>query len=829
MEKPVIIIDGYGFVFRAYHVQPPLTSPSGAEVGALYGFTAMLIKLLSDFKPADIVIVFDTGGKNFRHTLYSDYKATRPPIDEALRTQLPLVRIAAEAVGIKIREQRGVEADDVIASMATQLARLNRKVVIISSDKDLMQLICDHTSMYDPMKSKYITHVEVEEKFGVAPQKVRDVLALIGDKSDNIPGVPGIGPKTAAELITHFGDLHHLLDNISQIKQDKRRELLGLHKENAILSWNLIELQTNLEVDIQDTKWSPENCTKLHQFLTDYGFRSLIPRAAKLGITLDTTAVTNVKSAIGDVLTHAQKNGILGIYIADNKVYLSNVLGMDVTIETQQDIEKCVLYLCDQSVKKITVSYKKVLHFFDKHTNVSSFIAFEDISLMHYVCSAGLQQQVEQIVIDNGSYYLFKLFNEYRATLYQHKALSLYYDIDLKLCHSLYKMEKIGIAVDADVLRNLSKKFAIDIERLEQDIYKIAGTTFNIGSPKQLGEILFEKLGIPSVKTSSKTKAYSTDAEILESLSDAGYEIADLLLQWRQFTKLKSTYSDALIEQINHSTGRIHTTFVQNSTSTGRLSSHNPNLQNIPTRTADGQKIRSAFVARPGCVLVSADYSQIELRILSHIANIDSMKQDFLDGVDIHTSTASQIFNISRENITPEYRHKAKAINFGIIYGISAFGLSKQLGISRPEAAEYIERYFAKYPGIQNYMTTTKAFAKEHGYVLNLFGRKCFIPNIHDKNHVAQNFADRAAINAPIQGTAADIAKMAMIRLDEQLINAQLTSRLLLQIHDELIIETPVDELEAVMSTVKKVMENIITIEPQLVVDIHHASNWNKL
>lgn len=831
MTEPVIIIDAYGFVFRAYHVQPALTSPSGQDVGALYGFTSMLIKVLTDFKSSKIVVVFDSGGKNFRHEMYDQYKAHRPPIDDALKQQLPLVRIPPLALGLEIREQRGVEADDVIASMASKLAAQGVETIIISSDKDLMQLIGPHISMYDPIKAKFIRAPEVLEKFGVTPDKVRDVLALIGDKSDNIPGVPSIGPKTAAELIQHFGSLHELLGRLNEIPQAKRRDVLESNIDVAKLSWDLVGLKSDLDVDVENIKRNTPNALSLSNFISEYGFKSLAHRLERyynISIVSDLYQslhkVEDKAAPFDEVLSDASAHGMLAVLMQSGILTIFAPSGLSSTMT--DNLQPVIAFFKDDAVKKITLDYKKILHYFSQHTDISDFIAFEDLSLMHYTVSAGQRFKIDNAYFLESGKSLFNLYYDYKALLYQHKAMEIYYDIDLPLCHILYDMEKTGIAVDAMKLSALSHEFAILLSKLEQEIYAVAGTEFNISSPKQLAEILFERLGLPKPKMLSKSQTFSTDADTLENLSGDGYAIADYLLRYRQLSKLKSTYTDALLKEIDTSTKRIHTSFIQTATSTGRLSSHEPNLQNIPTRTEEGQKIREAFIAPDGSVLVSADYSQIELRILSDLANISTMQEAFRNGVDIHIVTASQVFDMDIASVTPELRRQAKAINFGIIYGISAFGLAKQLNIPKDKAGQYIASYFKQYPGIEGYMQHIKEFARANGYVSNLFGRKCFIPTINDKNHALKNFAERAAINAPIQGTASDIAKLAMIHVPKALHKHGLHAKMLLQVHDELIFEVPEAEVDATSSLIKNVMEDVVTLQSGLIVDIHHGKNW---
>jgi DNA polymerase-1 len=852
----------------------------------------MLLKLINDFRPVKCAVVFDGPGKNFRHRLYPEYKAHRPPVPEDLKSQLPLVREAARALNFHILELEGTEADDVIATVAKNMAKKGEKVVIVSSDKDLMQLIDDNIIMYDPMKAKYIDSTSVFEKFGVGADKVRDVLALMGDSSDNIPGARGIGPKSAAELIDEFDSLHNLLVSTDKIKQERRRKIIETHVDQIKISWELVGLKYDLDIaNGQNLSWKAPERHVLSEFITKYGFKSLISRAEKLfGMDLEHTApLEQVKATIikelndngilKDLIKQAKNNGFIALYIDENKKLNLSIddkyhyiisEGLD-NRPPQTDLfslrpltlntEILLAIFADSSIKKIIFNLKKHMHFFKELDDASNsnkdpavskmdpslrwdeaveleeytewngeMVAFEDLSLMHYATTAGLNQpDLQEFAILNPITNFITTYHEYLATLKENSALSLYYDIDLPICSILYDMEVRGVKIDQAMLAGMSKDFGLEIKILEGKIFAMTGSEFNIGSPKQLGEILFEKMQLPSGKISTKSKTYSTGAEVLENLSEAGFEIADLILRWRALTKLKTTYTDSLPKQINPSTGRVHSNFTQNLTSTSRLSSSDPNLQNIPIRSKEGAMIRKAFIADKDSILISADYSQIELRLLSHIADVPALRDAFNNGLDIHSATASEIFHVPIRELTSEHRRKAKAINFGIIYGISAFGLGKQLDINAKDAGKYIELYFEKYPGIKQYMEDTKKYAHEHGFVKNIFGRKCIVPLINNKSFAMRSFAERAAINAPLQGANADIIKIAMIRLTKILKEQGFKTGITLQVHDELVFESPKDEVERVIPIIKKTMQDVIALQVPLTVDIRTGNSWGEM
>ncbi|WPY00351.1 DNA polymerase I [Candidatus Trichorickettsia mobilis] len=869
-KNTLLIIDGYGFVFRAYHVQPPLTAPDGSPVGAVYGFTSMLMKILHDFKPTFAVIVFDSGDKNFRHQIYDQYKAHRPPIAEELITQLPIMRTAARSLNFSVIEKSGYEADDVIATIATKATEQQQNAVIISSDKDLLQLMSDHIKIYDPIKNKYISSNDVVEKFGVTPDRLREVMALIGDKSDNIPGIPGIGPKTAATLIQQFGSCAAMLNSTEQINNIKQRAVIEASKAKALISWQLVGLDHNVDIaiDSEKFKWSPPNVNQLSDFLVSYGFKSLYKRAEGLFqikindnklVDVDTVVIQEIftKEELVPILHSAEDTGFLSIYVIE---YQNQPAALVLSIKSDKSyiislyhgskaenlfepiadndwfVPIIAPYLENKAIKKITVNIKLLYSLF---TVINSY---EDIELMQYVLSAGaVKQDIFETakqhlkltdIINDSAKIVTKFHDNYQQLINElrnNHILQLYNNIDLPLSKIIYQMERNGIKVDLSYLQQLSSEFATEISSLEQEIFNLSGVKFNISSTKQLGTVLFEKMQLPFSKISAKSKNYVTDVEVLEVLSEHGYVIADLLLRWRLLSKLKNTYTDGLQSHINPVNHRIHTTFLQTSTTTARLSSQNPNLQNIPIRSKEGNKIRTVFIAEPEHKLISADYSQIELRILSHVANVAKLKQAFMNGLDIHSLTACNIFKLNQSQLTSEHRRKAKAINFGIIYGISAFGLAKQLNITSKEATEYMHSYFAEYTEIQEYMENTKIYARKYGYVKNLFDRKCFIPSINDKNSNIRQFSERAAINAPIQGTSADIIRIAMININKEISRQRLQAKLILQIHDELLFEVPQHEVAIVLPTLKNIMEQASPLSVPTIVEVKAGDNWMEI
>lgn len=905
----LILVDGYGFVFRAYHSLPPLTRPDGVPVGAVYGFTNMLLKFLDSADSDYIAVVFDSGQKSFRNDIYSAYKANRPPAPEDLIPQFPLVREAAEALNIATVELQGFEADDLIATYTKLAHRQGMEVIIVSSDKDLMQLVGDGVTMLDPMKSKTIGVAEVKEKFGVAPDKVLDALSLIGDSSDNVPGVPSIGPKTAAELIVQFGSLDNILAHVDEIPQKKRKEVLKENAEQARLSRELIRLCDEVPPPIAVDAMAKQaiNQEKLLAFLNYQGFKSLVTRIEKkFGVEPSASAapvpVKNAKTqeerkvVIRDKATLEQwvqeatlagqvaitwvtdpgkwENPLVGValgvsahaacYIPLGHRHPKMQQSLDFGDKKEEEeflqgqlplkevLQQCKALLTDPAVLKISYNIKELVRMLGALGIEVSPV--EDVMLMSYVLEAGLHDQALATLVERHLHLSFvtektkelpshvaieKMAEHLSADacrimalepiLRQHvvqgHAMVVYERIERPLIPVLAQMETTGVKISRKELMALSQDFGKRLDMLEKEIHHLAGREFNVGSPKQLGEILFSEMKLGGTKK-TKTGAFVTNAEVLEELAAEGHVLPEKVLEWRQLAKLKNTYTDVLQEEINPNTGRVHTRFAMAGATTGRLSSSDPNLQNIPIRTEEGNKIRHAFIAEEGNVLLSADYSQIELRLLAHMADIKALQDAFRHGLDIHAATASEMFGVPVEGMDPLIRRKAKAINFGIIYGISAFGLARQLGISRNDAAEYIAKYFHRYPGIKEYIERCHHFAREHGYVKTLFGRRCHIKEIHSKNPSLKNFSERVSVNAPLQGTGADIIKKAMVRLSAVLKEQCPKARIILQVHDELLLEVPEKEGSRIQAVVKKTMENVVSLKVPLLVATGVGNNW---
>ncbi len=903
-EKPrLLLIDGSGYIFRAFFALPPLTDKIGTPVGAVFGFCNMLFKLAQDRPGDQMIVVFDKGSHSFRNDMYEDYKANRDEPPEDLIPQFPLVREAAIAFGVPVVELEGYEADDIIATYARQAAAAGRAVTVVSSDKDLMQLIGNGIEMFDPMKAKEIGPDDVFEKFGVGPEKVRDVLALAGDTSDNVPGVPGIGVKTAALLLEEFGDLEGLLAGAHTIKQTKRRERLIEFAELARISQKLVTLceDAPLPLHLDDIETVHCDYPRLLDFARTYNFNTLTKRlealvagaGAPAGVDLPGSRadgdgyVTITELAVLDAwLSRAKAEGILAIDTETTSldVMKAELVGVCLAIETgkgayvpighkddfgqpvpgQLDreavIERLRAILVDPSILKVGHHLKYDLGILARaglemtpydDTLMLSYVidgtqhghGMDELAELHLdhkcisfedLCGKGKNQiTFDRVQIDKASTYAaedaditLRLHQLLKRQLIEARRTTVYETLERPLVAILDKMERRGIKVDRTVLQRLSTDFTKRMKELETTAYQQAGHEFNLGSPKQLGEVLFEEQGIQGAKK-TKSGSHQTGAEVLEALAAQGHELPATVLAWRQLQKLTGTYTDALMQQISEVDGRVHTSYAMAVTSTGRLSSNDPNLQNIPIRTEEGRKIRKAFIAEPGNILLSADYSQIELRVLADIADIKALKEAFANGADIHATTASQMFDIPLDKMDAELRRRAKTINFGIIYGIGAYGLSQRLGIPYEDAKNYIATYFEQYPGIKDYMDQAKAEAKKQGYVTTLFGRMCPTPEIKSSNPARRSYAERAAINAPIQGTAADIMKRAMIRVDRVLDRSGLGAKMLLQVHDELVFEVPETEVDATSDLIRKTMENAAHLSVPLTVDVGTGDNWD--
>jgi DNA polymerase I len=999
----VYLVDGSAYIFRAFHALPPMTRADGTPVNAVYGFANMLTKLVEDSEADFLAVIFDTARKTFRSDIYPEYKAHRPPAPEELIPQFDLIREATRAYSLPCLELEGFEADDLIATYARHAVEQGFDVTIVSSDKDLMQLVGPGVRMMDPMKNKFIGPDEVVEKFGVGPERVVDVQALLGDSTDNVPGIKGIGEAPAAQLINEFGSLDELFEatkdpeavkamavekadackariyelagrefsigSTKQLKEvlidelklpvpkDKKTgnpttnaaamnelaakgheiaqkiidyrfyskintsfaDLVHTEQEIADISRQLVTLRADVPVDhkiieFQKKRPDPE---VLIPFLEEQGFKTILSKVrSEFGIDAPAAATPDTATAPGEAayelvqdedalkawIAEAQTAGVVAFDTETTSLdsMQADLVGLSLSVQGGRAcyvplahvapggaasgeldlgdggaptpeapkqvafdtaIELLKPMLEDPGVLKVGQNIKYDMQVMARHG--IEIAPIDDTMLLSYVLEGGLhghglddlaslhlghtnikysevtgtgkkQISFAEVELDKALDYAAedaevtgRLYRQLRPRIATEHMTTVYETLERALVPVLSDMERTGISVDATFLKELSSDLEKRAADIAEDIHKLAGREFNIASPKQLGEILFDEMGIEGGKK-TKTGAYGTGADILEGLAAQGHDLPRRVLDWRQLTKLRSTYTDALVAQINPETRRVHTSYAQAIASTGRLSSTDPNLQNIPIRTEEGRKIRKAFVADKGNVLLSADYSQIELRLLAHVAGIETLRQAFRDGQDIHAMTASEVFGIPVEGMEPAVRSRAKAINFGIIYGISPFGLARQLAIPQGEAKTYIENYFEKFPGIKDYMETTKTFAREHGYVQTIFGRKCHTPGIADKNPARRNFSERAAINAPLQGAAADIIKRAMIRINPALNQAGLSARMLLQVHDELIFEVPEKELDKTAVLVKKVMEDAAHLDVPLVVETGSGPNWDE-
>ena len=909
-DSHLILIDGSGFIFRAFHALPPMTRADGTPVNAVFGFTNMLARLLQAHEGTHIAVVFDAGRTTFRNELYDKYKAQRPEPPPELVPQFALVRDATAAFNVAALELANFEADDVIASYACEATRAGFRTTIVSSDKDLMQLIDDRVQMQDPIKQKPIGAAEVMEKFGVPPSLVVEVQALMGDSVDNVPGVPGIGPKTASQLIQEFGTVDGVLAAAPAMKPGKRRDMLIEHADAARISRRLVELTCDaplpLPLDALRAK-EPDRAT-LVAWLTGMGFRST---ATRLGLDggappepepaeLETPpeqppfegyATVTTLDELQSWIAEAHTAGVVGLDIQADGPNTLRATPVGIALATgparacyvplahapapqmalgaepapaiaQVDPTTALAALApllqDQAVLKVAFDVKTPLMLLEQ-AGIPRVGPIDDPMLISYAQGAGAHGHgrddvalrnlghkpaaiesvtgtgkaripFAQVALEPATRYAaeradvaLRLWHLLRPRLRTAHSLALYERQERRLVPILMRMEQAGVKVDEAELRRMSANFARRMETMEQQIHGLAGKPFNLGSPKALGELLFDEMKLPGGRR-TPSGTWGTDVSVLQTLADEGHEIPAKLIEWRQISKLRSTYTEALVGEINPGTGRVHTFYAQAATSTGRLSSTEPNLQNIPIRTEEGAAIRRAFIAEPGHVLVSCDYSQIELRLMAHVADIAPLKEAFATGQDIHARTASEVFGVPMAGMDASTRRRAKAINFGIIYGISAFGLARQLSIEAGEAKLYIDAYFTRYPGIRAYMERTKEEARIHGYVLTPFGRRCWVPGIKDKAMQRRAYAERQAINAPLQGGAADIMKRAMVRLPAAM--EGMHSRLLLSVHDELLFEAPEDEADAVAAMAKRVMESAASISVPLVVETGSGRTW---
>ena len=923
-ERHLILVDGSGYIFRAFHALPPMTNPEGVPVNAVFGFTNLLAQFLTRHAGSHIAVVFDAARLNFRNEIYADYKAHRPEPPEELIPQFALIRDATDALGVLHVEQEGFEADDLIAAYAKAfLAEGPGQVTIVSSDKDLMQLVRPGVQLLDPIKQKPIREPEVLEKFGVTPDKVVEVQALAGDSTDNVPGVPGIGIKTAAQLINEYGDLETLLSRAHEIKQPKRREALVENAEKARISKRLVQLDENapLPRPIDEMQARPPGDHKLESFLRAMGFRSILARMGKLGegneaprrgappVALkhapapgpaapDLSApfggyeTVTEEAALARWIAAATEAGVVALDTETDSldarrarmvgfslatapgracyVPIRHGAGGDMLsgpapaqIESERAFALLRPLLEDPSVLKVFQHAKYDLEVFARAENggFGTIAPVDDTMMLSYAMSAGKHGHgmdelsvlhlnhapikfdevtgtgkgripFGQVPLDRATAYAaedadvtLRLWLLLRPRLREEGALALYEQVERRMVGVLRQMEEAGIKVDGAELARIGEDFAARLTVLEAKVHELAGRPFNVGSPKQLGEILFDEMKLPGGRK-GKTGAYSTDAAVLEDLAAQGVELAARVLDWRQLAKLKSTYVEGLAAGIDPADRRVHTSYGMAGTSTGRLSSTDPNLQNIPIRTEEGMRIRRAFVAEPGHVLVAADYSQIELRLLAHLAEVPTLREAFEKGEDIHSRTAAEIFHLDPAKVDKEARRRAKTINFGIIYGMSAFGLAARLGIPPAEGRAIIDAYFAQYPGIRQEMERLKEEARTHGFVRTPFGRKLWIPDIATKDPVRRAGAERAAINAPFQGGAAEIIKRAMVRLPRALREAGLKARMLLQVHDELVFEVPEAEVAPTSALVKQVMESVATLRVPLSVEVGQGHSW---
>jgi len=913
MAQKICLIDGSGYIFRAFYGLPSLNAPDGTPVNAVYGFTNMFLRLTTKIDCDYCLVLFDAKRQNFRNEIFADYKGTRKDIPEELIPQFPIIREAVEALNISFLEMEGYEADDLIATYASQALSKDIEVIIVSADKDLMQLIRPGVELYDPMKDKFFTPEDVKEKFGVYPEKVTAVQALSGDNTDNIPGIPGIGPKTAAQLINDYGSVEGVIAHAHEIKQEKRRQTILDNVDNARISLRLVTLKDDVPVSMP-----LENCScrcpiaeNLTEFVNKYGFYSIRTRVErwlkercsqvqthsvdvnkplvpteikcetittseglkKLAARIRQTSQMSL-TAITDGINPVFNNLVgLGIAVAENEAYyiplnlqsqsadLFTVSALHSQISSSSFVAEIAPLLHSKSIQKIGHNIKSTMHFINKAFGCGDIFPYDDIAVMSYCLDSSehphdmatlarlytsddlpslddilgsgknkleydaLSPEIAQEYACKHAIACLKIYHILHSRMISERRTAVYHNFDRPLVKTLYLMEQRGIKVNSTELRSLSQWFELQIKSIEKEIFALSGEEFNIGSPKQIGDILFNKKGFKGKKTASG--AWATGAEVLETLADNGVELAAKILEWREVSKLKSTYTASLFSLLDEK-GRVHTTFAQTVANTGRLASNNPNLQNIPVRSDMGKKIRSCFIAQKGCKIISCDYSQVELRLLADVADVKKLKQAFADGIDIHTATAAHVFGVAPKDVDSGLRRQAKAINFGIVYGISAYGLAKNIGVEASKAKAYIDAYFAQMPEIKDYMTKTIAFAHANGYVETPFGRRCSVLGINDTNKRIVANAERAAINAPIQGGAADIIKLAMNKVENLLTSRGFKTKMLLQVHDELVFEAPEEEVDIVLPIIKECMENVVNLSVSFKAEAGVGNNWTE-
>ncbi len=887
-EKTIYLVDGTSYLHRAYHAVAPLSTSTGFPTNAVMGFTRMLLKLLAEKSPRYLAVVFDAKGPTFRHEMFEDYKSNRPPMADDMAVQIPKVKEILEALNIKILEKEGYEADDLMGTLAKTAESKGYNVVLVTGDKDFRQLLSPRVQMWDTMRDKVTTHEDLKKEYGLDPSQFVDVMGLAGDSGDNIPGVNGVGEKTAIKLIKQFGSLEGVLEHLDKVKGKKLKENLSRCKDSAILSKELVRIDCHvpLEIDLEDLELGDPDREKLSQIFRDLEFKELWDQFAQRSkeevdyrlcssVSELTSMVKSIKEkqlVSFDTETTSQdplRAKIVGLALCweEKRAYYIPVGHVGLGASTQLGMEEVIKILRpvleDEAIKKVGQNIKYDAEVLWTHGIQMKGIHF-DTMIASYVINPGLHQHKLDLLAQQYLNYKMTTYKELTGkgknainfsrvpvekakdyscedadiTLRLMRVLerrlkeegneALFYELEMPLLPVLMDMELTGIKVDIPFFKEMSKQFGQRLKELEREIFQEAGVEFNINSPQQLGWVLFEKLQLPVQKKTLKTKRYSTDLKTLKKLAACESKVPELVLKYRSLAKLKSTYLDALIKLVNPDTGRLHTSFNQTVTATGRLSSSNPNLQNIPIRTQEGREIRKGFVAEEGHVFVSADYSQIELRVFAHYSGDKSLVEAFLKGEDIHTRTAAEIMGVEPEAVTPEMRRVAKAINFGIIYGMGPQKLAEELEIDLSTAKAYITKYFERYQGVKEYREKMIQMAREKGFVTTLFNRKRHLPEINHSKHVIRAEAERMAINSPIQGTAADLIKKAMINIHQRLEREGLRSKMLLQVHDELLFESPQDEVERLVPLVKAEMEGVYSLNVPLKVDIGVGSNWEE-